>query len=556
MITIRRLMIVLAAVSLSLGAIAGCKGKESEGAGNKDNRFAGKYYNDNDPQEYIDLKVDGRFFRRSRSSLGVASVAGEYTEETGKWQVDGNEIVFIGPVGDVDRAQIANENVITIEIDTGGGKELKGFIKQGQVKKPGQKISKDALVGRYIFEFEESAAGKEPQDHQRLQPYPSAFFIFKKDGTIEEVLSGRWEVARNGKEIEFYAGDKKVGKGDISGSVSIEQRGNMGTRIVFTKKGGAKSFVQKGENVTVWSDYVSQFWDMPDVRDHAEEKRFSLNLTKHGAFLMSGYTTTWKIEGGFVKLVYTGAGQEEVTNWSLESDAIVCENFDEGKRIIRRFIKEDQNVPGRYVFKGRVVTEMIWVKCAKCNQSYQIGPEQYYKEQEEKTRANPSPMPVALPLKCQKCGQDGVRKAFKCEKCGEVFFANSVQGDLEDRCAKCKYSKTEAEPMAARVVATEHLKIFALAAIMYADDNEGRFARGVGELKPYLRDESRFAWIIKNVEYVASGRRYRDMSSTTPLAYWKTAPTTAQGTAVAFLDRHVEFVAADRLAELGIKREP
>jgi phage FluMu protein Com len=92
-------------------------------------------------------------------------------------------------------------------------------------------------------------------------------------------------------------------------------------------------------------------------------------------------------------------------------------------------------------------TEMTWVKCAKCNQSYEMGLKQYFKEQEEKAKANPSPMPVALPLKCQKCGQDGIRKAFKCEneKCGEVFFANSVPADFEDRCPKCKHSATEAK---------------------------------------------------------------------------------------------------------------
>jgi phage FluMu protein Com len=55
-----------------------------------------------------------------------------------------------------------------------------------------------------------------------------------------------------------------------------------------------------------------------------------------------------------------------------------------------------------------------------------------------------------MPLTCQKCGQDAVRKAFKCEKCGEVFFVNSVQGDLEDRCPKCKYSAIEAKREAAK----------------------------------------------------------------------------------------------------------
>jgi phage FluMu protein Com len=89
--------------------------------------------------------------------------------------------------------------------------------------------------------------------------------------------------------------------------------------------------------------------------------------------------------------------------------------------------------------------QMIWVKCAKCGQSYEMSEKQYFKELEEKAKANPSPIPVAMPLTCQKCGKDGIRKAFKCEKCGEVFFANSVPGDFEDRCPKCKHSATEAK---------------------------------------------------------------------------------------------------------------
>ena len=88
--------------------------------------------------------------------------------------------------------------------------------------------------------------------------------------------------------------------------------------------------------------------------------------------------------------------------------------------------------------------KQVWVKCAKCGQSYQMSMRQYYKGLEEKVKANPSPFPLALPLKCVKCGQDGIRKAFKCDQCGEVFFANSVPADFEDRCPKCRYSKVEA----------------------------------------------------------------------------------------------------------------
>ena len=90
-------------------------------------------------------------------------------------------------------------------------------------------------------------------------------------------------------------------------------------------------------------------------------------------------------------------------------------------------------------------SQKTWVKCAKCSQSYEMGLKQYYKDVEDKAKANPSPMPMTMPLTCEKCGQDAVRKAFKCEKCGEAFFANSVPNDFEDRCPKCKHSAVEAK---------------------------------------------------------------------------------------------------------------
>jgi phage FluMu protein Com len=86
---------------------------------------------------------------------------------------------------------------------------------------------------------------------------------------------------------------------------------------------------------------------------------------------------------------------------------------------------------------------MIWVKCAKCNQGYQMSEKQFCKEQEAKTRANPQPIPIPMPITCQKCGQDAVMRAYKCEKCGEIFRGGAAGGTFEDRCPKCKYSPRE-----------------------------------------------------------------------------------------------------------------
>jgi predicted Zn-ribbon and HTH transcriptional regulator len=89
-------------------------------------------------------------------------------------------------------------------------------------------------------------------------------------------------------------------------------------------------------------------------------------------------------------------------------------------------------------------SEMTWVKCFKCGAGYEMSLKEYYQQVKEKGAANPSPIPVTLPLTCQKCGQDAVVKAFKCEKCGEVSKLNSVPADYEDRCPKCKHSAIEA----------------------------------------------------------------------------------------------------------------
>jgi len=89
-------------------------------------------------------------------------------------------------------------------------------------------------------------------------------------------------------------------------------------------------------------------------------------------------------------------------------------------------------------------SEMIWVKCIKCGQGYQMSLKQFAKEGAEKAAANAKGIPMAPLLKCEKCGQDGLVKAYKCPQCGEIFREGSIIGDLPDRCPKCKHSETEA----------------------------------------------------------------------------------------------------------------
>jgi DNA-directed RNA polymerase subunit RPC12/RpoP len=87
--------------------------------------------------------------------------------------------------------------------------------------------------------------------------------------------------------------------------------------------------------------------------------------------------------------------------------------------------------------------KMMWVKCnnPQCNAEYEISEKEYYKEIQ--ARMNPATMMSTPALICEKCGKPSVYKAYKCPYCGNVFFANSVPNDFEDRCPKCNKSKTE-----------------------------------------------------------------------------------------------------------------
>jgi acetyl-CoA carboxylase beta subunit len=89
-------------------------------------------------------------------------------------------------------------------------------------------------------------------------------------------------------------------------------------------------------------------------------------------------------------------------------------------------------------------TEQVWVKCKACNAAYEMSKKQRLKELAEKQQAGgAAAMMVTPPLTCQKCGKNTVFLADKCPNCGEIFFVGEVKNDFEDRCPKCKHSKTE-----------------------------------------------------------------------------------------------------------------
>lgn len=84
----------------------------------------------------------------------------------------------------------------------------------------------------------------------------------------------------------------------------------------------------------------------------------------------------------------------------------------------------------------------VWVICAACKASYEMGEKDFYTQLKQKSVEIANPM-VRAYLTCQKCGRDRVVKAVKCGKCGEVFPEGIVPNDLPDRCPNCKFSATE-----------------------------------------------------------------------------------------------------------------
>ncbi len=84
----------------------------------------------------------------------------------------------------------------------------------------------------------------------------------------------------------------------------------------------------------------------------------------------------------------------------------------------------------------------LWVICAACKASYEMGEKDFYTQLKQKSVELANPMARAY-LTCQKCGKDRVVKAVKCGKCSEVFPEGAVPNDFSDRCPKCKFSATE-----------------------------------------------------------------------------------------------------------------
>lgn len=138
-------VIVLGVISILLSATGGCKEKEGGKQnralpGEKDHVIYGRYYNRNDPDEYIDIRGDGAAYYRHKNDLKFVRILGqaEYTEVAGTWKVYEDELLLISPLGEVERGQILNDNSILLD--------GKSWTRQLQTQRLGDQIEEDRGV--------------------------------------------------------------------------------------------------------------------------------------------------------------------------------------------------------------------------------------------------------------------------------------------------------------------------------------------------------------------------------------------------------------------------
>jgi prepilin-type processing-associated H-X9-DG protein len=97
----------------------------------------------------------------------------------------------------------------------------------------------------------------------------------------------------------------------------------------------------------------------------------------------------------------------------------------------------------------------------------------------------------------------------------------------------------------------ERLDRFGQSLRVYGNHNEDRLPASLEEVKEYIGRENRYRWIAENVEYLGAGLLF-SQSPSQVVAYDKTLLTQGKGTNVLFLDGHTEFVAPEKLTQLGL----
>ncbi|MGD2093933.1 MAG: M56 family metallopeptidase [Phycisphaerales bacterium] len=112
--------------------------------------------------------------------------------------------------------------------------------------------------------------------------------------------------------------------------------------------------------------------------------------------------------------------------------------------------------------------------------------------------------------------------------------------------------ETQSEVTLLRAESADKLKKLGLALALYADDNDDNLPKNLQQVKPYMRDEQDFDWLLNNVEYFISGDTTHSKAPFIPIAYDKTLFIETDATNVLFLDFSARFLNTEQLEEIGI----
>lgn len=220
----KKASVILGAIFICLGTIAGCQ-KKQDGKEVKEgeNTVSGKYYNTEDLAKYIELKADGTAFWRYKDNMG------QYHETARQWKVYEDEIALIGSLGDVERGQITGNKILA---------DGEVWITFGESRKP----TKDNIPGNYILtrSFGETTRG------QKEGP----IVIFRKDGKLGDYKGDidprfSWKIENGLVQIydnEF--GGKQWENGRLEGSTivfeEIDKYGTISHRLYIKQDGKAR----------------------------------------------------------------------------------------------------------------------------------------------------------------------------------------------------------------------------------------------------------------------------------------------------------------------------
>jgi prepilin-type processing-associated H-X9-DG protein len=86
--------------------------------------------------------------------------------------------------------------------------------------------------------------------------------------------------------------------------------------------------------------------------------------------------------------------------------------------------------------------------------------------------------------------------------------------------------------------------------LLYGSEHEDRLPESLA-LRELAGSEEQYQWLLKDVEYLGAGVTFAQSPSLV-VAYDRTLLALGKGTNVLFLDSHIEFVEAERLAALGL----